>query len=158
MINCVYYNDYVRCYRYGVVERLDKRFKNPEWKIVENNANHNGYNTIKINGIHIRRHRLLAYCFLGLENVVGESGRDDCIDHINGIPLDNRVANLRITTQQGNQQNQTKAKGYYWNKRKQKWNAQIILNYKTIYLGLYDTEEEARQAYLDAKLKYHIAV
>jgi hypothetical protein len=48
----------------------------------------------------------------------------------------------------------TNAKGY--TKRKNKWIAQIKLDYKNIYLGSYNTEEEARQAYLLAKEKYHI--
>ncbi len=152
MIDCVYYNDKIRCYRNGRVERFWKK----GWNIVENTANAGkGYNHLKINGKMIYRHRLLAYCFLGLENVVGERGRDDVIDHISGIPLDNSVANLRITTQQGNTQN-TKAKGYYLDKRRNKYQASIILNRKNIYLGYYDTEEEAHQAYLDAKRIYHI--
>ena len=152
MIDCVYYNDYVRCYRDGVVERF---FRNKYWRIVENNANDEGYNRIEINGRTIKRHRLLGYCFLGLENVVGEKGRDDVIDHINRNRIDNRVENLRITTNQGNAFNRPKAKGYYWCKQRNKWNARIKLNGKSIHLGYYDTEEEARQAYLKGKEQYH---
>jgi hypothetical protein len=33
--------------------------------------------------------------------------------------------------------------------------SQIVLNKKSIYLGLYETEEEAHKAYLDAKKIYH---
>jgi len=154
MIDCVYYNDFIRCYRSGRVERL---FKRKGWTLVENTANNgNGYNQIKINGKMIFRHRIIAFCFLGLNDIVGIAGADDCIDHISGIRLDNRVSNLKITTQQGNHHNRTKAKGYYWNKRDKKWQPQIKVNYKTINLGYYDTEEEARQAYLTAKEKYHI--
>jgi len=154
MIDCVYYNDKIRCYRNGVVERF---FRNKYWRIVENTANHNdGYNTIKINGKMILRHRIMAFCFLGLDDIVGESGCDDCIDHENGIKIDNRVKNLRITTNQENLHNNPKAKGYYWNKQRNKYHAQIQLNGKTIYLGSYNTEAEARQAYLSGKDKYHI--
>lgn len=154
MIDLVYYNDDVRCYRDGRVERF---YRNCYWREVENTDNNcNGYNYIKINGKIIYRQRLLAYCFLGLNDIVGKSGADDCIDHINGNRLDNRVENLRITTHQGNNHNRTKAKGYYWNKQKNKYEAQIVLNGKHIRLGCYDTEEEARQAYLTAKPIYHI--
>jgi hypothetical protein len=78
------------------------------------------------------------------------------IDHINGVKDDNRIANLRRVTHQGNCFNRTTAKGYYWNKKAKKWHTQIKLNSKQIYLGLFDEEEDARQAYLNAKEIYHI--
>jgi hypothetical protein len=78
------------------------------------------------------------------------------IDHINGIRDDNRISNLRSVTGNQNQWNRTKAKGYHWLKNNKKWMAEIRLNKKHIYLGLYNTEEEARNAYLQAKEKYHI--
>jgi len=150
----VYYNDFIRCYRDGRVERF---WRNMYWKEVENTDNNGrGYNTISINGKPIFRHRLIAFCFLGLENIATERGADDCIDHINRIPLDNRVENLRITTQQGNNQNRTRVKGYSWDKQSKKYEANIKVNYKKIHLGYYNTEEKARQAYLNGKEKYHI--
>jgi hypothetical protein len=76
------------------------------------------------------------------------------IDHINGDKLDNRIENLRSVTNQQNTFN-TKAKGYYFNKTMRKYMAYIMLDYKQNNLGYYDTEEEARQAYLDAKKIYH---
>jgi hypothetical protein len=153
-IDCVYYTPELRCYRNGDVERL---FRNCYWRVVENTANDSdGYNEIKINGKTISRHRIIAFCFLGLNDIVGIGGGDDCIDHINGIRLDNRVVNLRITTHQGNNHNYTRAKGYCWNKPAKKWRSHIHLNNKQIHLGYYDTEEDARQAYLTAKEKYHI--
>jgi hypothetical protein len=156
MIDCVYYNDNIRCFRDGRVERLNKIFKPSKWKEVENTTFHNRYNSININYKPILRHRIIAFCFLGLDDIVGMKNNDNCIDHINGDRLDNRVANLRITTLQGNQHNQTRAKGYSWSKHAKKWKAYITLNKKKIYLGSYNTEEEARQSYLTAKLKYHI--
>jgi len=77
------------------------------------------------------------------------------IDHINGIRHDNRICNLRSVTHQQNQWNRTKAKGYCWFKRDNKWMSTISLNSKTIHLGLFDTEQEARNAYLAAKEIYH---
>ena len=50
----------------------------------------------------------------------------------------------------------TRAKGYYWDKATNKWLAQIAFNKKDMNLGRYTTEQEARQAYLNAKEKYHI--
>jgi hypothetical protein len=77
------------------------------------------------------------------------------IDHINGIKTDNRICNLRSISNQENSFNRKKAKGYYWNKRDNKWMAQIKINAKNINLGLYNNEEDARQAYLQGKEKYH---
>jgi hypothetical protein len=78
------------------------------------------------------------------------------IDHIDGNRTNNFLCNLRLVTCQQNQWNHTKAKGYCWNKRDQKWMAYIYLNNKKKNLGYYDTEDEARAAYLDAKKIYHV--
>jgi hypothetical protein len=67
---------------------------------------------------------------------------------------DNKIDNLRAVTHQQNQHNRTTAKGY--TKHGNKFMSQIRLDNKNIYLGLYNTEQEARQAYLDAKEKYHL--
>tara|TARA_R110002020_G_scaffold182703_1_gene378396 strand:+ start:599 stop:1063 length:465 start_codon:yes stop_codon:yes gene_type:complete len=77
------------------------------------------------------------------------------IDHINRNKVDNRICNLRNVTRQVNQWNNN-GKGYYYNKAAKKYKAQIVINCNVKYLGLYDTPEEARQAYLNAKQKYHV--
>lgn len=74
------------------------------------------------------------------------------LDHINRIVDDNRIENLRIVTHQENQWNNG-GKGCYL--KNNKWMSQIQLNNKKIHLGYFNTEEEARQAYLEAKKKYH---
>lgn len=78
------------------------------------------------------------------------------IDHINGVKDDNRICNLRSVTNQENAFNRKAVKGYSWHKIEKKWRARIMINNKSIHLGDYKTEEEARQAYLVAKEKYHI--
>ncbi len=79
----------------------------------------------------------------------------DRLDHFNRIKNDNRISNLRILTNQQNLFN-TNAKGYCWDKNAKKWRSQIKLNGKQIHLGLFKTEEEARQSYLEAKKIHHI--
>tara|TARA_R110000822_G_C14880047_1_gene446390 strand:- start:32 stop:505 length:474 start_codon:yes stop_codon:yes gene_type:complete len=80
---------------------------------------------------------------------------DNQIDHIDECITNNNIENLRVVNHSENGQNSSKTKGYSWNKSISKWRAQIMINNKTIYLGGYDTEEEARAAYLNAKKIHH---
>jgi hypothetical protein len=61
-----------------------------------------------------------------------------------------------MVTSQQNNFNRSEAKGYYWNKKNKKWKAYIFLNGKLHHLGYFVNEDDARQAYLDAKEKMHI--
>ena len=79
----------------------------------------------------------------------------DCIDHINRKIDDNRITNLRSITRQQNTFN-TNSKGYYYDKRKNRWRPVLTINGKRKYFGRYKTEKEARDAYLQLKEKYHI--
>jgi len=79
----------------------------------------------------------------------------ECIDHVNGDPLDNRRSNLRICTNGQNQYNKPKQGGVYTSKYKgvsfvketKRWRADIYANGKRLSLGRYATEEEAALAY-----------
>ena len=85
----------------------------------------------------------------------------DQIDHINRIRTDNRISNLREVSHKQNGQNRSKPSnntsgytGVRWYKRISKWVAQIRHNYKHIYLGCYNTIEEAIAARKAGELKY----
>jgi hypothetical protein len=67
------------------------------------------------------------------------------LDHIDGNPVNNRIENLRIATATQNQQNKgmqknntSGIKGISFFKPSRKWRAQIKVNGKNIYLGLFD--------------------
>jgi hypothetical protein len=85
------------------------------------------------------------------------------IDHINGIRDDNRWCNLRDVTQSVNMQNQHRLlknntsgyAGVVWNKEKNKWGAQIMVNYKNIHLGYFDDKDEAGVYRLQKKRALH---
>lgn len=79
------------------------------------------------------------------------------IDHINHNGLDNRKCNLRICTFTENRHNQqpyingaSQYKGVSRSLRK--WRTYICRNGKRMYIGTYDSESEAANAY-DAKAK-----
>jgi hypothetical protein len=75
------------------------------------------------------------------------------IDHRNGDGLDNQRANLRVATRSQNAANQgpragtSQYKGVSWNRRDQKWHAQICHNRYVRCLGYFTSEEDAAHAY-----------
>ena len=77
------------------------------------------------------------------------------VDHRNHNMLDNRRDNLRLCTQQQNSANSRKPKrktysrykGVSWDKNNSKWQAGIMVNYKRIGLGRFNSEIEAAIAY-----------
>ena len=151
MIDCVYFNDDIRCYRDGVVERYWYWLKKPAWRVVPNTANSHGYNTINVDGKMIYRHRLIAWCFIGDFDI---DNPDEEIDHIDGNGINNAVSNLRTCSGAGNDQNKHNVKGYY-KTESGKYRAQIKINRQQINGKSRLTEAEARQDYLDLKVKYH---
>lgn len=96
-----------------------------------------------------RIHRLIAKAFLS-------NFSDDLqVDHIDRNKANNKLSNLRMLPQHQNSFN-TGAKGYTWHKIAKKWQAKICRDKKDIHLGYFDREEDAREAYLEAKKIYHI--
>ena len=85
------------------------------------------------------------------------------IDHKNGVKGDNSIDNLREVDKTGNQQNMRKAQsrnstgfiGVAKEANCNKFRATIVVGGKPIYLGLYNTPEEAFDVYLDAKRSLH---
>lgn len=83
------------------------------------------------------------------------------IDHINNIRNDNRIENLREVTHTQNQwnhalrkNNTSGYKGVCFNKKNNKWRAQIRHDSKKIYLGMFETPQEAYEAYCNAAITF----
>lgn len=114
-----------------------------------------GYRQVGIKGKVYLVHRIIMMlCF-------GHIPENAEIDHINHIRNDNRLVNLRFATQGENLKNKsvsskstTGVTGVYFSKDKKKYRAQIKVNRKAIYLGMFDTLEEAAAARAEANLKF----
>lgn len=86
---------------------------------------------------------------------------DGLIDHIDGDPLNNRLANLRLANHAVNSQNQRRPhrenkSGFLGViKSRNRWRAQISIRNKNKIIGTFATPEEAHQAYVEAKRIHH---
>ena len=128
-----------------------RKFPRLGWQAIpQTNNNGCGYNQIRVEGKLRQRHRLIVAAFNPAFDI---DNTDLVVDHIDGDTLNNAFDNLRVVTRQGNAFN-TKAKGYH--RHNDRFAARICVNGKQKYLGLYDTEEAARAAYLAAKELYHV--
>lgn len=127
------------------------KWSTPKLRKIEVKPNANGYICPQIGVKLVLIHRIIASAFLGLD--ITDLKKQ--VDHINGVRHDNRLENIRLVTHQQNNFNRTTSLGYCWRKQKNKWCARIKLNNREIFLGYFINEEDARKAYLDAKLKYH---
>lgn len=93
-------------------------------------------------------HQLVAMAFLGHN----PNGLKKVVNHINFNKLDNRIQNLEIITFRENSNlkhipSSSRFTGVAWNKLAKKWQAQITINGRQKYLGLFDCELEASSYY-----------
>jgi len=141
-------------YEDGVLWRMLKRGGWREVKISPQGKW--GYSSIKLNRKDYRYHRVV-YKVCNPDWDITDNSKANEIDHICGAkPLDNRIENLRILNSQQNKFNNLHfVKGYYYNKRANKYQAQLQVDGERKTIGYYDTPEQAREAYLKAKITYH---
>jgi hypothetical protein len=107
------------------------------------NIDSKGYSRVCFDGKQYRAHRVAWAIFYGEEPV-------QQIDHINGNRTDNRIANLRIATNTENSRNCKISKnntsgvtGVTYHGVANKWLAQITVNRKNVYLGIFANKEDA---------------
>lgn len=112
-----------------------------------------GHIQIMFNRKMYREHTLVWLMFNG-------SMPDGLIDHINCVPSDNRIENLRLATNSQNLANRGRTKsntsgfkGVYLHSQTKRWVASIKHLGKKYSLGCYGSAIEAHEAYKKATLK-----
>src|SRR6266508_3911655 len=94
--------------------------------------------------------------------ILGLTSLNQFVDHIDGNGLNNQRENLRIASKRENGWNQThkmkacssKFKGVCWHKTAKKWESYINVHRHKINLGLFNSENEAAEAYITAAKTY----
>jgi hypothetical protein len=104
------------------------------------------YNSVKLNNNQYMTHVVIWI----MHN--GDVPDNMCVDHIDGNRYNNKIENLRLATHSENSRNRkisnintTGYKGVY--KRRNKWVSIIGQNNKQLYLGAFNTPEEANEVY-----------
>jgi hypothetical protein len=152
---------YEGCYEVssiGRVKSLSRRQKHPSGSFflkrerILSPSKTKGYQmvSLKINGLRksFLVHQLVAVAFLGHS----PDGHKTVVDHINNDKLDNRLCNLQLISQRENASKDSKRKyssflGVTWNHTANKWMSQITVSGKNKYLGVFEDEIEAANAY-----------
>lgn len=131
----------------GLLVRKITRAPNAQKGAIVGSRDSKGYLHVNISGRFYRVHRIVFFMHYGFDPEVH-------IDHIDGDRLNNKPSNLRPATDQQNagnmdapRHNTSGYKGVYKHSRGRKWCAQIKRNGETVYLGWFDTAEDAYHAY-----------
>ena len=140
------FGTHLRAHSDGSIERL---MKSGNWKYIENRVNHrHGYNVIMIKCVQYTRARIIAYAFLNMISLVNKS---IVLHHRDSNRLNCSVDNLSIESYSSINYYRKDTQGYYKNSNTNTYVAMITKNGITKRLGTFNTEDEAHQAYINAR-------
>lgn len=117
----------------------------------------NGYVLISVFGQKLMAHRLAVY-------YMTDEWPESDVDHINECRNDNRYSNLRVVSHSANLMNRKAAfssnkhsgmRGVHLQTQTGKWRARLKHMGKEIHIGVFDTIELARAAYLSRVESLH---
>ena len=132
--------------------KIDNGPSNPKSKVIGTKTK-KGYIQAKFKGKTYKCHRIAW--------AIGHNTLDvpPVLDHINGDRSDNRLCNLRAATAQQNSLNRRSVrdglKGVCFHKGNNRWMSRIKVNGRQEFLGYFDTEIEAHEAYCRAAAELH---
>jgi len=121
--------------------------------IIKQNKNTQGYLFVNLSKKGLKKsftiHQLVVMAFL---NHKPDGTQILVVDHINNNKLDNTLKNLQIITNRENiskdrKNGTSKYTGVSWNKIECKWEVSININKKKYYLGKFNDEIKASEAY-----------
>lgn len=114
-----------------------------------------GYRRIKIKGHEVFAHRLAFFYMTG-------KWPNDEVDHINGIPSDNRFVNLRLCTHRQNLFNQkmksnnsSGIKGVSFDLTRSMWRSRLTVNGYEKHLGYFSSKQKAVFVVSSERTKAH---
>ena len=112
-----------------------------------------GYRRICVSGVKLYEHHLVWFY------IHGEWPTE--LDHKDGDRSNNAFSNLRLADRSENNFNAERPvgasglRGAYLDKRTMRWYSHIQLRGQVIHLGMFDSAEEAHQAFMTAVDRYH---
>ena len=135
------------------LDRISSAGRNLKGRVLKPAPNTRGYSQVllckngKTKGCTV--HQLMAMTFL---NHTPNGNKGLVVDHRSNEKTDNRLANLQLISHRENLSKDkkdcsSKYTGVSWFKRDSKWVANIHVNGKIKYLGLFTDELEASKAY-----------
>ena len=138
------------------VDSLDSDLAALRWQARPGKRTWYAYRTVDIAGkcINVAMHRVILSRMLGRELSDSEQ-----VDHINGDGLDNRRSNLRLVDSRLNARNRRTRRDSSTGVRGveqigRKYRARINVAGKHIHLGVFETLDEAKDAYAQASRNY----
>jgi len=137
----------------GIIKWLVNRGRNAKPGQIAGRLTRNGHRHICVMQREVYAHRLAWFL------VYGEWPSSD-LDHVNGDPDDNRIANLRLATHTQNMTNAKAKKNSFTGLKGvsphgRRWVARIRVDGVRQSLGRFDTKEEAAEAYRIAADSLH---
>ena len=132
----------------------NQKLKNPDWLELKGYVDKSiGYRRVMINYKLLLYHRVVYFVHNQNWNIY-DSSMDNQIDHIDRDRSNNNIENLRVVTHLQNMWNQDR-KGYCFDKSNGNYKVYINVDGKRKSLGYFENEDDARNAYLNAKAIHH---